>query len=631
MNNEAQRNKQHDSIKQEEARPILYEEGPYYEYSAKPDASPSQTTSANGQRVQNASSQSSVSAYSRPPSGSTPVPFPLPPSTPQPGPFPASPGQFFTPQPGMPHPAPAFSVAPRRKSRSGLYIILAVSLALVLIAAGLYAISSFVQSSSRTTSTTVTTPAPLQTSKAFRFAPCPFTVGSGLTEGQQVRCGFLSVPENRDKPARKIELAVAIYQPAHAVPDGGPILYLAGGPGGAALDDLGNYITSMNLDSITLGHQFILLDQRGTGHSTPSLDCKELTDLQNQTKDQNIDRDTSNNMYIKAGQTCHDRLVQSGIDVPAYTTIANATDVHDLIRALSLKNVNLYGVSYGTRLALTFMRLFPNDLRSVILDSTLPAQENLYTGFPAVTQHAYDVLFQGCSTSQSCNSKYSNLQDTFYTLVDRLNAQPVTFTDVKYGKILLNGDAFANWLYSALYVTQLIPILPQTITQVDKGDYTVLQRFYGELVLRNDISYGMYYSVTCGEDMALTTKDALDKSADAVRPAIKPNMLASLDSSYGVCQIWSDKTAPAEQHQPVTSSVPTLILSGQYDPITPLSNAKEAAQTLSKSYLVSFPGIGHGVFMTNSCPDSIMQDFLSDPQTQPSTSCVSAMPEPDFQ
>ncbi len=449
--------------------------------------------------------------------------------------------------------------------------------------------------------------------------------------GRDLTCGFLTVPEDRSQPqGRQIQLAVAIFQAAHAGTASLPFLYLSGGPGGATLSELGPYINQENRDNVTLGREFIIFDQRGTGYSTPSLYCKEVDQYNRATQDVNLSRNANDADYVQAMRACHDRLTGAGIRLSAYTTIADAQDVHDLIHALGYRQVDLYGVSYGTRLALTVMRLFPQDLHSVILDSTVPTQSNLFTSYPAAMQHAFDTLFKGCQASTTCRQRYPQLQSMFYHLVERLNAHPVTFNDVQYGPVLLNGDGLVSWLFSSLYVTSFIPDLPRAIDQIDHGQYTIISQTYGLLILRNDISYGMYYSVECGEDMRYTSLQGLETAAHSLQTDLQPGMLASLQADYTVCQAWNAPPVPAQQKQAVQSTLPTLILSGEYDPITPTANARQAMQTLSHSYLFVFPGTGHGVFLTNSCPDLIMSEFLSNPLQQPDASCINMMGEPNF-
>ncbi|MBX5449523.1 MAG: alpha/beta fold hydrolase [Thermogemmatispora sp.] len=470
------------------------------------------------------------------------------------------------------------------------------------------------------------------TTANFHQGPCPFQPGAGIVQGRDLICGTLTVPEDRSQPqGNTIRLAVAIFKAATPqAADATPFLYLSGGPGGATLSDLGSYINQVNRQAVTLGRTFILFDQRGTGYSSPSLYCGEVDRFNQQTKDENLSHQANDAGYLQAMRSCRDRLTAEGVHLSAYTTIEDAQDVHDLIHALGYRQVDLYGVSYGTRLALTVMRLFPQDLRSVILDSTVPTQSNLFTTLSASMQHAFDTLFKGCQADPFCRESYPNLQTTFYRLVNRLNAHPVTINDLRYGPILLTGDGFAQWVFASLYVTSFIPELPRAISEIDHGQYTLIAETYGELLLAQDISYGMYYSVECGEDMRYTSLQELDRSVSALRPELQPGMLDSLELDYRVCQLWNVPSVPPEQKQPVTSSLPTLILSGEYDPITPTSNALLAQKTLSHSYLFVFPGTGHGVFLTSTCANLIMSQFLADPEVQPSNSCISSMEEPNF-
>ncbi len=526
-------------------------------------------------------------------------------------------------------------IAPPRAARPGkkrwwVFGIIGVVCAIMVVLAGGYALFMNLAGLPHGLQS-VATPQATSVKVGFQTAACPFTPGDGITEGKELTCGFLTVPEDRGNAhSRAIQLAVAVFKPSVTVA-ADPMVYLSGGPGGALLSGWASYVSTLTIDQMTQGHTLIMFDQRGTGYSQPALNCSEIDQLNRDTQDKILSREEGNAQYVAAAKKCHDRLVNDGINLQAYTSIADADDVHDLIQALGYKQVDLYGVSYGTRLALTVMRLFPADIRSVILDSTLPTQINTFKTFPGVTQHAYDTLFQGCAASTQCHTKYPQLESVFYKLVNDVNAKPITFQDVRYGPVALDGDGVANWVFTMLYVTQLIPVLPEAITQISQGNYEILSRYYGILMLQNDISYGMYYSVECGEDLAFTTADELSKATASMHPEIQPEMNAGLKSDLGICQFWGDQPVPTVQKQAVTSSLPTLILSGEYDPITPLSNAKLALQTLSHGYLFQFPGTGHGVFNTDLCPDSIVAIFLRQPMTKPNGLCIARMSGPDFQ
>lgn len=553
---------------------------------------------------------------------------PQQPASPQPGPYQASPphAQPYQ-QPIFPPPAP-----PGRRR----VVIGAVSLILVLalLLSGGYIAWYYLQPSPKTAFPGLpgTATALPQLNSAFTQQSCPFELGKGIKEGSQVKCGYLTVPEDYAKPdGKKIKLAVAIFTPpGDAAKSRPPFFYLTGGPGGTALGDLGSYIDSTNLDSITLGRQLVLFDQRGAGYSQPSLDCLEMDQLDKETRDQQLSEDEANKRYIEAGQKCRDRLTQSGVNLATYTTINNATDVHSLIQALGYKQVDLYGVSYGTRLALTVMRLFPGELHSVTLDSTVPLQTNLFENLPGLHQHAFDTFFKGCSEDTSCQHKYPELERTFYSLVDRWNQQPESIKDAKEGTFLVDGNGLVNWLFSALYVTQFIPMLPQVIEQLDQGDTLMFTSMYTLLFANQNMSEGMYYSIMCGEDMAYTTQQKLIEETQKLHPPLNTLLMPNTKYDYEICKVWNQPAVPSEQKQPVKSQVPTLILAGEYDPITPPSQGEMAHSTLPKSTFLVFPGTGHGVFMTNICPMTIMNSFMSNPERTPSSSCLRSVPEPPF-
>jgi len=504
----------------------------------------------------------------------------------------------------VPQDAPASAHPPkterRRASRYPLRLLLVAMMVVVLVVlAGGYGVFRALSPTAR------------QASSAFQQAPCPFALSGGLVEGKNVKCGFLTVPEDRSQPqGPTIRLAVAIFKTSSPHPAPDPVLVLGGGPGEAVLETAGPRYYVGNLPS---NRDLILLDQRGAGYSQPSLRC--------------FDNETL--------QACHARLVKSGINLNAFTTLENAADVHDLIRALGYQQVNLEGVSYGTRLALTVMRLYPADLRSVVLNSVIPPQVNAFTSIPQAAGRAFDVLFQRCAADRSCNATYPHLQAIFYQLVVELNTTPITFQAISlFSGVAVTehftGNDLVLWVRQALYDTSLIPQLPAVLFQLRQHEYTQLASIYGNGI---DIpgSIGLFYSVMCGEDMAFTTQHALQTSVQGLPPPIQPALLDFLLSRYSACQLWGVKPVPAVQKEPVRSSIPTLILQGEYDPVTPPANGMLAAQTLGKSYFFLFPGVGHGVSShISTCPEDITNAFLENPAEKPDASCISSMPEPVF-
>lgn len=209
----------------------------------------------------------------------------------------------------------------------------------------------------------------------FEEGPCAFPVPSGYTP----ECGYLIVPENRaqvDSPP--IRLHVAIFRNRSADPAPDPVVHLAGGPGSSSLDVAG-YMLGQGLDAILERRDFILFDQRGTGYSQSRLDCPEREALTSLLLDGRLSAEETQPAVLEAFQRCRERLAAQGIDLSAYHSAASAADLNDLRLALGYEKLNLYAVSYGTRLALTLMRDYPQAVRSAVLDSAYPLQVNLYT------------------------------------------------------------------------------------------------------------------------------------------------------------------------------------------------------------------------------------------------------------
>ena len=452
---------------------------------------------------------------------------------------------------------------------------------------------------------------PRQIPSTFQVTHCPFALGPALVEGQNVRCGFLSVPEDWSQPkSPTLRLAVAIFKPFNSHPDPDPVLSLGGGPGQSWLQTMG---PTCNASNLLPNRDLILLDQRGAGYSQPSLRC--------------FDNETL--------KVCHDRLIQAGINLNAYTTLQNAADVHALIRALGYRQVNLEGASYGTRLALTIMRLYPSDLRSVVLNSVLPPQVHAFTSIPQAILRAFDVLFHECSIDSSCTATYPHLQTAFFQLVAELNRTPITFRTAPQTStsvtVHFTGNDLVLWLRQSLYMTGYIPFLPEAIYQIRQHDYTLLSRMYDSSSSNATMNWGMFYSVMCGKDAAFTTQQDLKTSVLGLPSQVRPALLDLSTSMFSVCQSWGVKAVPTIQKKPVKSSIPTLILQGEYDPATPPANGMLAAQTLSRSYFFLLPGVGHGIHSpTSTCPDTIPEAFWDHPTEKPDTSCIKSMFEPVF-
>lgn len=470
-----------------------------------------------------------------------------------------------------------------------------------------------------------------QASGMFEPAPCMFTMPANWVEGQDVSCGYLTVPEQYSAPqGPKIKLAVAIIK-SHAPdrqPD--PLVMLQGGPGGSTIDTYTQIIPTRKL--LPGNRDIVLFDQRGTLYSEPALTCPEFFDLTIKTLDQDLSDEEGLRLSLDAVKKCRDRLAGEGVNLSAYDSLENAADIETLRNALGYEQINLYGVSYGTLLALHAMRQYPNGLRSVILDSVVPPQTNFILAAPHTENRAFEALFTACKEDRRCDKAYPNLREEFYALAGRLDDDPVTveLMDFETGErhdALVDGAGFISLTFQMMYNSDLIPLIPRLIYDARGGNWDFLARILSFVVFDRTMSEGMYYSTMCAEDADFTL-DQYDLSG-------LPEQLVKVEENSAeqmldTCKLWDVKPLGAEVDDPVVSAIPTLLLTGEFDPITPPDYAREAAQGLKNSFLFVFGAGGHGEVGSFDCADQMLLDFLDNPQQAPDSSCLAEVSKVEF-
>lgn len=458
---------------------------------------------------------------------------------------------------------------------------------------------------------------------------CPFTLPAGYQQGKTVDCGFVTVPERHGKPdGPTIHLAVARFHSLSSTPDPVPMIYLSGGPGATNRGAVTNF--SYAFPGVIGAQDVIVFDQRGVGKSQPALDCPELRDqtFENYTRPMSLTDGAD--LTITAGLRCRDRLVQQGIDLTAYTGREDAADVNDIRLALGYDKVDLLGISYGTRLALTVMRDFPQIVSSVVLDSVVPLQEDLYGQQPLAFDRALNLLFDNCAAEGLCAANYPTLRQDFAAVVRQMNAQPVTVaindpTGAGHD-VVITGDRFVVALFDWLYSPETMQYVPAAIEQLKGGTHTLLaQLMRGTLAKPFSYSRGMEYSVMCSDVVRFERYDDEVASARGVMPEIRA-VVPNSRSFFGICDQWPKGPADPREQQAVTSDTPTLVLESANDPATPPAYGQDAARTLSRSIYVEVPGIGHSVVANGgACVQTILTAYFADPTHQPLTACTAGL------
>lgn len=463
----------------------------------------------------------------------------------------------------------------------------------------------------------------------FVAGPCP----PAVPVDPRVDCGIVTVLADRgDVDGGVIRLPVVIIRSraAHRLPD--PIVYLAGGPGGAALPTVGFFLS----EDIGGPRDVIVFDQRGTGDAIPSLGCPEVKDAVWNALGSTDAPPVEATRLDAAFVACRARLVGNGVRLQDYTTETNADDVADVRVALGLRTWNLFGVSYGTTLALETMRRHPEGIRSVALDSVYPTTvENGGRALVRDASRVLEQLYKGCATSAVCAAKYPKLREDVAAVVGDLDAHPyhTLVTDPTTGlhhTLVLTGADIMAGLFDAFYDSSLIGAIPGVVELVHHHQFAILDALASQLVpaLLNSQSEGMQESVNCADRQRLYHPDA---AAQALRA--HPEFSTLLQLSYApICPTWRVRSLPEAFNDPVHSRIPTVVFGDQYDPITPPAQSEAAADSLARATFVAFPGLGHGaVFSGDPCPAGILEAFYADPDQPPAHGCTRAMGPPHWQ
>lgn len=455
---------------------------------------------------------------------------------------------------------------------------------------------------------------------AVQFSRCQIGAPDS-SQHLEAQCTTLVVPEDRARPnGKKIDLHIAVLRAKTGKPAPDPLFFIAGGPGQAATQA---YLQEAPaFDGIRENRDIVLVDQRGTGESN-ALNCPSTA------------ASSANPSAAEIAQQVQACLKQLPGDPRFYTTTVAVEDLDAVRQALGYREINLYGISYGTRVALEYLREFPQRVRSLVLDGVVPA--NLAIG-PEVSldaQQALNGIFARCAQDADCHKSFPDLAKTFAKLQQTLEQRPVTvhLRDPLTGAPLsatLTWPEVANAVRFMSYTSETAALLPLLIQQAGADqDYAPLMAnalFFTERI-NGSIALGMNAAVLCTEDVPFYKTDA------ATQQAIADTYVGAMPVTQLIetCKHWPRGIIAADFKQPVVSDKPVLLISGQDDPITPPSNAADAARTLSNSLSIVVPGQGHGNAY-RGCVPRLMAEFMAQASVKKlDTACVSKIqPFPFF-
>lgn len=432
------------------------------------------------------------------------------------------------------------------------------------------------------------------------------------------QCGNLTVPENREEPGgRQIDLHFAIIRAESSLPEPDPVFLLAGGPGQAATEAYPPILQFY--DNLNQERDIVLVDQRGTGQSNP-LDCPEIFELSVDAGEEEV---------VDVLEACRERLAQRA-DLTQYVTDIAMHDLDAVRQALGYEQINLVGASYGSRAAQRYMALYPEHVRSAVLGAVVSPELVLQLQAPADGQRALALLFERCRQDVACRDAFPNFESTFTEVRQALGSgQVVTFEHPVSGvreTLTLDEEEWMQGVFSLLYTPELVSLLPLMVQEItETGDYGPL---LAQIVALSEgaIAYqGMFYAVACSEDA-----QQIDLQAAREIQQGSPFPLAA-DELVTRCENWPRAKIAPSFREPLQSDIPTLLLSGEADPITPPKYAAQVAEGLDNSLSLTLPDFAHEILVAG-CMPAVVTDFIEAGTVQDlQTACLEvAVPPPFF-
>ncbi len=333
-----------------------------------------------------------------------------------------------------------------------------------------------------------------------------------------------------------------------------------------------------------------------------------------------------------AVQKCRDRLAATGVDLAAYNSTENAADIADLRVALGIDTWNVYGVSYGSKLALHVLRDHPQGIRGVVLDSVSPPTNNIVEKWWSAPASSFDAIFAACAAQPACATAYPNLAADFTATVNHLDEMPVVVTaeDASGTPVTVNIDGFA-FAYSVIMASERGDAsgVPKMMADMARGDSRAVVAALLALQSPPEVvglgGMGLAFGVFCQEHANLTTEEATLAKAKAALPGFPERVLRVQPKQgrlFTECPIWDVGKADEAVSAPIVSDVPVLVIEGVFDAATAPEWVDLITPDLENSQVVEFPFTGHSVLPKSACALSIMTAFLDDPRKPVDQTCA---------
>ena len=458
-----------------------------------------------------------------------------------------------------------------------------------------------------------------RTLETLSYSACFLEDCSGVENDSTIKFGYLRVIENRESTnGNELNLAFVILKSLSNDPKPDPIVYLSGGPGSQSIRNLDKW----KVHFLRQERDIILTDFRGIGYSAKPI-CSNLTDEYFNLVASNYSPEEEQKAKMKIVLECFDALKLQGFDFGSYRSQSIVFDLEALRKALNYKQWNLYGGSYGTRLGQTYLRDAPEGVRAFISEATHPVGIDVLGNEVSTYRQSLDELFDLCRNSPDCKMQFKKLEPRFYSAMEKLKKQPIVIEDeyLPNGRFYIDFQNAHQIFQQLLYFRSFYVAFPWFIKAIENEDYEAFKNIIYFLKDRfGHISMVNYLMVLRNDAFANIKQSDLPEND----PLYKA--LAFTEADFNIFHRMNFVSYDSIESEPVKSDVPTLILAGSMDPISPPQHGKFVHQNFTNSYYMEFAGMGHGV-MSNECAKKITRAFLNQPQLEPDRGCLESLTE----
>lgn len=438
-----------------------------------------------------------------------------------------------------------------------------------------------------------------------------------LPKSENVWAGAILVPENHDAPeGKQIQIAYVVLKAKDTSSIEFPMIFFSGGPGGNSLNQ--GMVGFLTDHPMRQARDIILFDQRGIGYSSALPDMSfEAFDIMAKDANEEEELVLTTGMILKYQKKCE----AQGSNPEYYNTIQNAKDVGLLFKHLGYEKYNLFGGSYGTRIARVVQDMFPKYIHSSVLDSPAPLSGDFLLNRLDSFSLALGRIFDYCANDVSCKEQYPNLKEDYFTAISKLEESPLTVTMNDSIPVTINAQDGIYLLRRLLYQNNAREKAPELIkAYMEGGGQVINEVLQFEYALTGGLNLTMLLSVEKYENFNTNNTASVIKASYKKYPLI-PVKLGFFDAFYQAGMDWHSGSLPMEDRKFQDSDVPTLLFVNRFDPVTPPKNGMLFKENLTRAKLLILDEGGHGGG-NNDCKNQVITDFMKDPNGELDTTCL---------